>query len=141
MFNRMSSSAVSNAPGRRWLSRQRAVSALVTVGLAGSLLVSVSIGPVDGDWLPGVALESPALLVVERTLAFFAAWLVVLVVGAQALQGRLPTEISGRGVRYADAQSTQATAVETEGSVRAMRDEIAALERTVLELKAGKSGA
>jgi hypothetical protein len=30
--------------------------------------------------------------------------------------------------------------VETEGSVRAMRDEFAALERTVLELKAGKVG-
>lgn len=83
------------------------VTVLVFVGLGVATLVNAWIeAPADHD-LPGVALASQTLLVVERTLAFFAAWLLVLVVAAQALSGRLPVEISGRGVRYADGDQTQ----------------------------------
>lgn len=82
--------------------------ALVFAGLIGS--ASLAAGWMEGPQdcsLPGVALGSPALLAVERGLAFFAAWLLVLVVSAQALNGRLPIEVSGRGVRYAEAGGTQ----------------------------------
>ena len=46
--------------------------------------------PVDG--LPGVALGSPSMLAIERGLALFVVWLVVLVVLAEAWRGHLPLE-------------------------------------------------
>lgn len=86
-----------------------------------------------------MALGSPALLVLERTLGFFAGWLLVIVVCAQALEGRLPIEISGRGLRYADAESAQAISEATERSLRGMRDEIATLQGVVADMKMGGS--
>lgn len=48
----------------------------------------------------GVALGSGLLLELERAVALWAIFLLVLVVSEQALQGRLPDEIGGRRVRY-----------------------------------------
>jgi hypothetical protein len=59
---------------------------MVVVGLAGSGLVNVWIEAPPPDALPGVALGSQTLLVAERGVAFFAIWLLVLVVVAQALK-------------------------------------------------------
>lgn len=129
-------SIAASQPSRRCaLLRTSGVLPLVIVGLAGSLLLAVSIGPWDGRSLPGVALDSPALLVVERTLGFFAAWMVVLVICAQAIDGRLPTEISGRGVRYADAAAAQTTTAETERALRGMREEITQLRDVLTDLQ------
>lgn len=107
--------------------------ALVAVGLIASLLLAATTGSSGQQGLPGVALGSPVLLMVERALAFFAAWLVVLVVCAQALRGRLPTEISGRGVRYATAEGVQMTAMESERTMRTMMAEIVRLRDALLE--------
>lgn len=80
------------------------VATLVMGGLAGSAGVNVWIEP--PDTLPGVALGSHALLAAERSVAFFSIWLLGLVVVAQAIKGRLPIEVSGRGIRYADGPAT-----------------------------------
>lgn len=111
------------------------VGVLVVVGLVMSGLVNVWIEPpIDGS-LPGVALESQTILVIERALVVFAAWLLVLVVCGQALRGRLPIEISGRGVRYADAESAQGSVSETKETLRGMRQEMATVRADVVRLE------
>jgi hypothetical protein len=51
--------------------------------------------------LPGVALGSRELLIAERAAAMFAILFVVALVLVRAVQGELPQELSGRGVKYA----------------------------------------
>jgi hypothetical protein len=79
--------------------RGTAVAVLVIGGLVASIAVGVFlIGLPNGD-LPGIALESAVILVIERISVLFAAWLLGLVVIVRALVGELPIEISGRGTR------------------------------------------
>lgn len=120
----------------RWEPRASAIGVLVLVGVAVSGLTNLFW--IDGsseDALPGVALGSQALLMVERAMAFFAAWLLVLIVVAQAFKGRLPTEISGRGVRYADADAAQAAAADTEAALNVVRRDVAHLRDAVFVLE------
>ena len=84
----------------------KAVRVLVAVGLVLAAAATVRMGaPADG--LPGVALGSPSMLAIERGLALFVVWLVVLVVLAEAWRGHLPLEVSGRGVRFAVASVSE----------------------------------
>jgi hypothetical protein len=53
------------------------------------------------DRLPGVALGSEELLVAERAAAIFAILFLGTLVLVRAIQGELPEELSGRGVKYA----------------------------------------
>lgn len=85
--------------------------------------------------LPGIALGSPVLLHVERVIALFAALFLALVVLVRAFQGRLPTELSGRGVKYSERETTEeirdstATALENlETAQRELAARIDALE-------------
>jgi hypothetical protein len=112
-----------------------AVGVLVLAGLAASVLVNIWIDLPEGVDLPGVALGSPALLVVERAMAFFAAWLLMLVVVAQAFRGRLPTEISGRGVRYADAEAVRGATMDTEAALHVVRRDITDLRDAMFVLE------
>ena len=107
---------------------------LLAVALAGSLAGGIP------KSLPGVALVSPALLYAERTVAFFAALLLALVVLVRAFQGRLPSELSGRGVKYAEREATEeirdttATALEgLEVAYRELATRVEALEEAPLE--------
>ena len=54
---------------------------------------------------------------------------------AQAFKGRLPTEISGRGVRYADADAAQAAAADTEAALNVVRRDVAHLRDAVFVLE------
>lgn len=111
------------------------VAVLVLAGLAVCVLANVWIeAPADGE-LPGVALESQTILVVERVAALFAGWLAVLVVCGQAIGGRLPTELSGRGVRYADAESSQAGVSETERALQDLDARMVALQAEMVRLE------
>jgi hypothetical protein len=60
-----------------------------------------------GRDLPGVALGSTTVLQIERVGVLFAFWLFVLVVIARAWRGQLPSEVSGRGVKYAESEGTR----------------------------------
>jgi hypothetical protein len=117
--------------------------ATVAVLVAGGLVASVVAGvflierPV-GD-LPGVALGSEAILVVERTVGLFAAWLFVVVVMARALVGQLPSEISGRGVRYANQDTTQDALTDLQSALARLDGEVADLRgETFVESRSDK---
>ena len=85
----MSSRSRLSVAAGRWERRLPvAIAVLVLVGLVASALVNVWIEEPAADALPGVALGSQTLLVAERGVAFFAIWLLVLVVMAQAFKGR-----------------------------------------------------
>ena len=110
------------------------ISSLVLVGLAVSGLANLWIDRPGEGTLPGVALGSETVLIVERVLALFAAWLLVLVVIAQASRGRLPIEISGRGVRYADGNETQDSLASAQRALSDLDGETRALWRVVESL-------
>lgn len=107
------------------------IAVLVFGGLGVAVLVSVWIESPAVGALPGVALGSQAVLVAERFVALFVVWLLVLVVSAQALRGRLPIEISGRGVRYAEAERSQDGLASTQEALSQMDEEMKALRRHV----------
>lgn len=88
--------------------RARLIRWLVPVGLGACLLANFWLEIPEP--LPGVALGAAPVLVVERTAVLFLAWMLVLVMLVEASDGRLPLEISGRGVRYADAATTEGMA-------------------------------
>lgn len=111
-----------------------AIGSLVLVGLAVSGLANLWIARPGEGTLPGVALGSETVLIVERALALFAAWLLVLVVVAQAFRGRLPIEISGRGGRYADGDETQDSLAATQRALSDLDGETRALWRVVESL-------
>lgn len=103
--------------------RGLAIRVLVPGGLALSALLNLWIDAPRGG-LPGIALGSEALLAVERTAAFFLAWMLALVMLAESCRGRLPLEISGRGVRYADVPTSQANVQEARDQIERLKDEI-----------------
>lgn len=111
-----------------------AIRALVPGGLALSLLISLWIDGPPGR-LPGVALGSEALLAVERTAAFFVAWLLALMILAESCRGRLPREISGRGVRYADVPTSQAGVQEVRALIGRLNHEIAVQRGEIADLQ------
>lgn len=97
--------------------RGSAIKLLVPGGLALSLLANLWIEmPPTGA--PGIAFGSETILVVERAVALFVAWMLALVILAESCRGQLPLEISGRGVRYADAAATH-TSVDAAGEALA----------------------
>ena len=113
---------------------------LVLVGLVASALVNVWIEAPLPDALPGVALGSQTLLVAERGVAFFAIWLLALVVVAQAFNGRLPIEVSGRGVRYAEVERSQDSLVATRDAMHKLDDAVNQLRRRVATIEADNRG-
>jgi steroid 5-alpha reductase family enzyme len=116
------------------MSRRLVLGALVGGGLLAAVLAGLKV--TDPAWpMPGVALGSSALLVVERALAFFVAWMLVLVVLAEAWRGRLPLEISGRGVRYADAPTSQDMARELGRALERVEEELETHRSAITELQ------
>jgi hypothetical protein len=107
---------------------------VVIFGLGGAVILSVVAGSTAGP-LPGVALGSGALLLAERAGALFAIWMLIAVVVIRALRNQIPVEISGRGVRYAEAENVQATTASGERALRRIDGEMSWLRDTVLELR------
>ena len=113
---------------------------LVILGILGALIASAASG-VPAGALPGAALGSGPLLIVERAVAFFAAWLLFVVVVVQAQRGHLPTEISGRGVRYAEADAVGKRQAKMEAVAHRHEVEIAQLREAVVSLDRRHSNA
>jgi amino acid transporter len=85
------------------------------------------------DKLPGIALGSPLVLHLERAAAMLGVLLLVFTVLVYAWKGILPSEISPRGVSYADAKDkTEATLKALEDATRSSTK---ALRRTRQEVK------
>jgi Tfp pilus assembly protein PilO len=87
--------------------------------------------------LPGAALGSVLLLRVEWALALFAALLLAIVVLVRAWYGLLPSEISGRGVRYAEAYETQTAVNESAAALEGLKVQVAALAHQLAKLQTG----
>lgn len=109
------------------------VASVVVLGLVGAVIASVAAGVPAGS-LPGVALGSEVLLVAERTVALFATWMLISMVVIRALKDQLPVEISGRGVRYADAETVLVKNASAEEVLRDLDDEMRWLRKVVREL-------
>ena len=108
------------------------ISVFVLAGLAACAATALFVAEPSAR-LPGVALGSDLILGVERALVLFAAWMLVVTVAARALRGELPTEISGRGVRYAEADDTGITVARLSRAVDDVVAEIDDLRNTFAE--------
>lgn len=108
---------------------------LVIGGLSVSAALSLTAGVPDAAELPGVALGSPGLLVLERVMVAFAAWLALLTVVTEAIRGRLPVEVSGQGVRYASAEATEDAVREVRGALRDNEASVEAVRRDLTVLR------
>jgi hypothetical protein len=117
------------------LPRGKTVAVLVVGGLVSCIVVAVFMIDTPPDRLPGIALGSEAILAVERIAALFTAWLLTLVVVDRAVAGQLPTEISGRGVRYADGEWTQAALADAQLALSRLDGEVADLRGEVFALR------
>ena len=109
--------------------KKRLMAIVLLVGFIGSLIASLVSGVPDK--LPGAALGSEALLHAGRTLAFFAAYLAVLVVFVRGWEGELPYELSGRGLKY----KTRELKEEIQGTIEALIEANEELADRVDELK------
>jgi hypothetical protein len=111
---------------------RRIVAALVVAGLAISIAAGVFLidRPAVGD-LPGIALGSEAILVVERIVMLFGTWLLTVVVLVRALAGDLPVEISGRGVRSAEVATAQQGLLGSEHAFERVDRELEALHEAM----------
>jgi hypothetical protein len=87
-----------------------------------------------------MALESPTVLVVERLAVLLAAWLSGAVVLTEAWRGRLPVEVSGRGVKYAEAATGQAMVEQVESALRRHDSDIGALRREIADFASEREG-
>jgi hypothetical protein len=116
--------------------RGTVVAVLVLGGLIASVVVGISLmDHPTADDLPGIALGSELVLAVERSAALFVAWLLALVVVDRALMGQLPSEMSGRGVKYADGARTDQAVLEVQAGIGKLDDEMAELRDEVLDLR------
>ena len=121
-------------------SRRVAVAAAVFGGLAASIVAAVFlIEPPTSDQ-PGIAHRSGAILVIERIAMLFTLWLLALVVVGRALAGELPIEISGQGLRYADAVTADESLVDSERVFKLLREEIEELRAAVVALEGSSTG-
>lgn len=111
------------------------MAACVVGGLVASIVAAVFLIEHPGEDLPGIALGSEAILVIERIAMLFTVWLLGLVVIARALAGELPIEISGRGLRYADRDLAQHEMVESREAMRRLQGQVAALSDVVARLE------
>lgn len=114
--------------------RDIATWATVAGGLVLALLASLAMGAPDKR-LPGIALTSSAMLVIERALVLFVAWLLVVVVLVEAWRGHLPLEVSGRGVRYAEASTTERIARDADAAIGRLEVELAWYRQEVDDLR------
>jgi hypothetical protein len=106
---------------------------VVIFGLLGAMALSVVSGaPADQ---PGIALGSSPLLLAERTVALFAIWMAIAVVLIRAFKNQIPVEISGRGVRYAEAEDVRAKGAFTDEALHDVNVEMRWLREAVVELR------
>src|SRR5688572_17793720 len=102
--------------------RERTLVSLLALALALCVLATLADG--TPKKLPGPALESIVLLHVERTAALFAAVLLFTLVLVNSAAGRLPVELSGRGIKYEQFSEAKS---ETELALEALVEAVESL--------------
>lgn len=114
--------------------RKWTVGLLVLVPLAVLIVSSALIGATHP--YPGIAMGSGAVLVFERALAVWVGWLLILVIGDQAVRGRLPDEMGGRGVKYADASQVDQLREEFTRALKELEDYTGDVDLRVKDVEA-----
>ena len=100
--------------------------------LAGPVAVTITtVSLIEGTphQLPGVALGSPVLLHAQRALALLAVTAAALTILVQATRGRLPIELTTRGLRYEAEAADDAAAAAAD-----LQEQVDDLGRLVVEL-------
>jgi hypothetical protein len=114
------------AERRRWLGP--VVVALIVLSAAAALSRAAP------DRLPSAALGSDVVLFVERGAAVFAVLFLALLVIYRAFRGELPSELSGRGVKYADADAVDQLRAELTDAISKLRQNQEDLKDSVNDL-------
>jgi hypothetical protein len=86
--------------------------------------------------LPGVALSSTALFHLERTVAFVAGYVSLMVIVVRGWSGHLPVELSTQGFKYASDTDVQRTLDGLLAEIRSSRAERAELRLRIESLEA-----
>lgn len=86
------------------------------------------------DPLPGVALGSTELLLIERSASIFAILFLGALVLVRAVQGELPQELSGRGVKYAKSDAVDELRDRVDAQFEAYDNSLSELEAAQREL-------
>jgi hypothetical protein len=84
--------------------------------------------------LPKIALGSDIVLYVERAAAVFAVLFLALLVIYRAFLGELPSELSGRGVKYADVDAVEQLRAELTDAIAKLKQNQEDLRDTMDEL-------
>jgi hypothetical protein len=127
----------------RWSWEQAVIRPLVIALAAAAVIVAVSIAPAKK--LPAVALDQPVLYRMEVAVAVFYAGLVIVTpLFFGAARGRLPTEVSARGAKFAEEvdesiKETQELADDLETRVETA-ERLLALDRIDIQKLANKTG-
>ena len=111
---------------------------LVVAGLVVSIAAGVFLIERPAGDLPGIALESEAILVIERIAMLFATWLLAVVVVVRSLAGDLPVELSGRGLRYADAATAQKGVLDADEAFERVGKELDELREAITGIEAAQ---
>ena len=85
--------------------RPAAARVLVLVAVIAAMAASALAG--TPSRLPGVALSSAALFHLERTVAFVAGCVTLMVIVVRAWSGHLPVELSTQGFKYAESADVE----------------------------------
>ncbi|HEX6782228.1 MAG TPA: hypothetical protein VF125_09385 [Solirubrobacterales bacterium] len=103
----------------------------ILVGVALSLALAASVFLPPPQELPAVALGQPGLYRLEVALSFFYGCLLIITPAFSGLAGgRLPTEISTRGAKFAEeaersAEDDEVAATDLEHAAGELREELA----------------
>jgi hypothetical protein len=105
------------------------------------LVASLAVAGARGapERLPGAALGSDLVLYVERVAAVFGVLFLALLVVYRAFRGELPSELSGRGVKYADRDAVEQLRAELTDAIEQLKENQQDLRDSVGELL-GESG-
>lgn len=106
------------------------VAAMVFISVGASLATGTP------ENLPAAALQSGVVLHAERAAGLFAVLFLALLVLVRAFQGRLPEELSGRGLRYADRDAVDGLRTELLGSMREIQAAQEATSAAIVDLRA-----
>ena len=113
--------------------KKRRLGYTVAAMLAASLAASVVVG--SPDPLPAAAMGSDVVLHAERTAAVFVLLFLALLVLVRAFQGRLPEELSGRGLKYAERDAVDGVRSELLSSMKEIQAAQAATTAAIADLR------
>jgi hypothetical protein len=133
LVNRTASSGAFDAEERHEHRRRAVLLAVLMLGVVASVAASLQAGVPKK--LPGAALGSEVLLHAGRVTALFVAFLLIVTVLWRGSEGHLPSELSGKGVKYEEVKELhERTLDELATAVEALGEQMAEATTAVADL-------